>query len=427
MPEPARAQTRTERRKARTVAGILDAAEHHFLEHGYDDARVDEIAAEADVAVGSIYNHFGNKEGLYRAFIERATELHELYMSEGVEADAPPLDQLLDQAGRLARFGREHPGYLRALAVPPRGEVVAKHLAAHERRTAALLEAAMRSGDVRPLDARAAAGWLWSAWLGALALADVGGEAHGKLLDAGVRIVVGGLAADHARESDEVVRALLEPAARPSEPALAVRGLTVRREPVANDLRAQLPGLALWTTTATLRDGPATPAFVRARIQQAREGVRTAEATGVPGESAPWAYRVAMRQLGTDPDDRLAIVEQAVLQRTQLLPELGMPGDALMAASLEAGVPVRAFDAAVLDGSLALRMAAEGDGEFAPGPVVADLRRAVAPLFGDPIADAAAGLESERLVLAAVQVRGVSDLAVQQALWLAAELIEGRA
>ena len=407
------------------MAGILDAAERHFLERGYDEARVDEIAADADVAVGSIYNYFGSKEGLHRAFIERATELHELYMSEGVEAEAPPLEQLLDQAGRLARFGREHPGYLRALAVPPRGESVAKHLATHERRTAALIEAAIRAGDVRPLDARAAAGWLWSAWLGALALAHVSGTAHGKLIDAGLRIVVGGLAADRARESDEVVRALLEPAARSAEPAMAVRGLTVRREPVANDLRAQLPGLALWTTTATLRDGPATPGAVRDRIQQARVGARAAEASGVPGESAPWAYRVAMRQLGTDPDERLAVVEQAVLQRALLLPELGMPGDALLAASLETGVPVRAFDATALDGSLALRMAAEGEG--LTGAVVADLRRPVAPLFGDPLGHGAPAADSEGLVLAAVQVRGVSDLAVQQALWLAAELIEGRA
>lgn len=405
------------------MAGILDAAERHFLDHGYDEARVDEIAAEADVAVGSIYNHFGNKEGLYAAFVERAVELHELYMQEGVDSEAAPLQQLLDQAGRLARFGREHPGYLRALAVPPRAAEIERLLAEHERRTAALLEASVRRGEVRPLDARAAAAWLWSAWLGALTFG-AKGPALGKQLDAGLRIVVGGLAADAAREKDETVRALLEPAARAPEPTVAVRGLMVRREPVANALRADLPGLALWTTDAALRNGAETPELVRARVAQARERTAVAEAAGVPGESAPWSYRVAMRQLGIDPDAELAPVERAVLHRDLLIPELGMPDDALMAASLETGVPVRAFDAAQLDGTLALRSAMDGEG--LDGAVVSDLRRPVAPLFGDALEHVRPGPSSERLVLAAVQVRGVPDLAVQQALWLAAELIEGR-
>ena len=269
---------------------------------------------------------------------------------------------------------------------------------------------------------RAAAAWLWSAWLGALTFAD-GGPALGKQLDAGLRIVVGGLAADAARETDETVRALLEPAARAPEP-VAVRGLMVRREPVANALRAGLPGLALWTTSATLRDGQATPPLVRARVEQARERTAVAEAAGVPGESAPWAYRVAMRQLGIDPDEELAPVERAVLHRGLLIPELGMPGDALMAASLETGVPVRAFDETQLDGSLALRSAAEGEG--IDGAAVAR----PAPARG-----AAVRRDARARAPGAVQhgagARGRAGSAAcptwrcKQALWLAAELVEG--
>ena len=75
-------ESRLERRKARTVAAILDAAERHFLERGYESAKVDEIAADADVAVGSIYNHFGNKDGLYGALVHRALEVFLSYMEE---------------------------------------------------------------------------------------------------------------------------------------------------------------------------------------------------------------------------------------------------------------------------------------------------------------------------------------------------------
>src|SRR4051812_37007650 len=109
------APTRSERRKARTAAAILDAAEHHFLVHGFEATKVDEIADEADVAVGSVYNHFTSKEGLYAALLERALDLFDLYMDEEPRPDGPALEQLLDTAGRLARFGRERPGYLRLL------------------------------------------------------------------------------------------------------------------------------------------------------------------------------------------------------------------------------------------------------------------------------------------------------------------------
>ena len=52
-PKPAVGGGRLERRKARTVSAILDAAERHFLERGYESNKVDAIAHDADVAVGS--------------------------------------------------------------------------------------------------------------------------------------------------------------------------------------------------------------------------------------------------------------------------------------------------------------------------------------------------------------------------------------
>src|SRR5204862_1468047 len=72
---------RLARRKARTESAILDAAERHFLDRGYEGTKVDDIAHDADVAVGSLYNHFGGKEALYRALVERALELFETYMA----------------------------------------------------------------------------------------------------------------------------------------------------------------------------------------------------------------------------------------------------------------------------------------------------------------------------------------------------------
>src|SRR5256885_12829069 len=66
--------------------------------------------SEADVAVGSVYNHFGSKEGLYRATLERALALFEDYMAAEPAPDALALEQLLDLAGdrKSTRLNSSH-------------------------------------------------------------------------------------------------------------------------------------------------------------------------------------------------------------------------------------------------------------------------------------------------------------------------------
>src|ERR687886_1503240 len=112
------AEGRLQRRKARTVAAILDAAERHFLARGYEATKVDEIAADADVAVGSIYNHFESKEGLYASLLERALATFEAYMQDVAPTDLSPVEKVLEVLGRLARFARERPGEMRVLSLP---------------------------------------------------------------------------------------------------------------------------------------------------------------------------------------------------------------------------------------------------------------------------------------------------------------------
>lgn len=50
-------------------AAILDAAAALFLEHGFDRTTMDAIAAKAGVSKLTVYSHFADKEGLFRALI----------------------------------------------------------------------------------------------------------------------------------------------------------------------------------------------------------------------------------------------------------------------------------------------------------------------------------------------------------------------
>lgn len=58
------AMGRRERKKAQTRQAIADAALELFLERGYDDVGVREVAEVADVALSTLFKHFPTKESL---------------------------------------------------------------------------------------------------------------------------------------------------------------------------------------------------------------------------------------------------------------------------------------------------------------------------------------------------------------------------
>lgn len=51
---------------------ICEVAMRHFAEHGYRGARIEDIAAEVGVAKGTVFLHFGSKEGLFLAVYQKA-------------------------------------------------------------------------------------------------------------------------------------------------------------------------------------------------------------------------------------------------------------------------------------------------------------------------------------------------------------------
>jgi TetR/AcrR family transcriptional repressor of mexJK operon len=67
---------------------ILDAAKRVFLRAGYS-ASMDLVAAEAGVSKQTVYNHFGSKEGLFRAIVDHVSGelLDVLVERDGARAD----------------------------------------------------------------------------------------------------------------------------------------------------------------------------------------------------------------------------------------------------------------------------------------------------------------------------------------------------
>lgn len=66
----ARVRPLRERLREETARAILVAAEEVFADRGLHDARVEEIAARAGVAVGTVYNHFEDREALLAVLVE---------------------------------------------------------------------------------------------------------------------------------------------------------------------------------------------------------------------------------------------------------------------------------------------------------------------------------------------------------------------
>jgi len=61
-------------------AKIVDAAIRHFAEHGYSAARVEDIAAELNIAKGSVFQHFKSKDGLFFEAYKKAVRSFPKYM-----------------------------------------------------------------------------------------------------------------------------------------------------------------------------------------------------------------------------------------------------------------------------------------------------------------------------------------------------------
>ena len=87
-------------RSRRRWEAILDAAERLLARDGYNNTTTNAIAGEADVSIGSLYQYFGNKEGIVRTiadrYLERLAALNREVLGDDELAQIP-LPEMLDR------------------------------------------------------------------------------------------------------------------------------------------------------------------------------------------------------------------------------------------------------------------------------------------------------------------------------------------
>lgn len=202
--------------------------------------------------------------------------------------------------------------------------------------------------------------------------------------------------------------------------------------PVAAELAAELPGLIIRHVTVERGSGRSS-AGLRQRLRLLSDRFAGAQAIALRSKPIPAAYRVFYRHIGLDPDEQRPAAEQLALERMLKgrFESRNLLDDALTVAIAESGVPVRAYDADRLAGPPGIRASMPGEGlegrpaELPPGTlVVADPARPLSLLFGAVAAGRGVAPQTSRMTLVAIGVAGVPDIAIEEALWLAADAIE---
>jgi DNA/RNA-binding domain of Phe-tRNA-synthetase-like protein len=202
---------------------------------------------------------------------------------------------------------------------------------------------------------------------------------------------------------------------------------------VDRELASEFPALAIHWCVVEAGSGR-SPHAVRERLREMSNRITGAKAVQMRQEAVPWAYRVFFRQVGIDPDERRTPVEQIVLDRLKHggFRSRNLLDDAITICTFETGVPVIAFDADRVEPPLHLRLAQPGEEigaarrPLSSGQIViADQERALAVLFADLDPDAGVTPRTQRMAIAAVQVAGVPDIAIEEALWTVEEIVTG--
>jgi AcrR family transcriptional regulator len=107
---------RVERRKARTRAALVRAAQHLIAE-GRTHVSILEITQAADVGMGSFYNHFETREQLFEAAVEEVLDAYGQLLDRATAGLEDPAEVFAASFRLTGRLHRREPELSRVLLV----------------------------------------------------------------------------------------------------------------------------------------------------------------------------------------------------------------------------------------------------------------------------------------------------------------------
>lgn len=106
---------KTDRRRARTRAALLQAGQSLFAAQSVDAVSIDDIVLAADVAKGSFYNHFTDKEALARAIAGAVRAEAEAEVDAANAGVVEPARRMARAQAVFVRFAIRNPERARAM------------------------------------------------------------------------------------------------------------------------------------------------------------------------------------------------------------------------------------------------------------------------------------------------------------------------
>ena len=136
---------------AETRQRLLDAAATVFGREGFEGARVAQVAEEAGLSVGAIYNHYGSKAELLAAVVERHSA-HELGRLLAAGQPMGVVDLIAEQGKRLDQGPAAAPLLVELITAsrrdPEAAQILLREVSGREELMAELIRFGQAAGDV---------------------------------------------------------------------------------------------------------------------------------------------------------------------------------------------------------------------------------------------------------------------------------------
>ena len=171
---PDRPPRRRDEARALFRNAILDAAEAVFAERGFHGARIQDIAERARIAVGTVYNHFADKDEVLSALLDERTEGLLAQVRAGgagapaasrgfrasLEARVAGMLAYVEEHRAFFAIANEHGLFAGAVAPSARSSARGERVETFRAVFRAIVEEGIASGDLEPLDPDALARFL---------------------------------------------------------------------------------------------------------------------------------------------------------------------------------------------------------------------------------------------------------------------------